>query len=286
MTMATAKHALLLVALLAGSSYGASSSELRGIWTQTERAVQAAAESFIEEDLAAPVIHALRSADALRVPCSSWRLAVETGNIIDWKTVPAHCQLYIRNYMLQGHYNRDSKVVTDEAIAYTSGFKLRGNDAEEEKKKWVWLFDIDETTLSSIPYYATHGFGTKPHNSTSFRNYVLEGTSPVLPETLRLYKTVLSRGIKPVFISTRKEDLRNVTEANLHRAGYSDWFKLLLKPVDYNGTIIVYKTGERKKLQKAGYLIVGSIADQWNDLIGEPEGERLFKLPNPLCYEA
>ncbi|CAN6345519.1 unnamed protein product [Urochloa humidicola] len=284
MAMATVKLALL-VSLLAGISsyYGASSSELRGLWARTERAVQAAAEHFVEEeDLAAPVIHALRSADALGVPCDSWRLAVETGNIIDWKTVPAHCELYIRAYMLDGHYNRDSKVVADEAILYTTSIKLRGNNPE--KKKWVWLFEIDETTISSIPYYATHGFGTKPYNSTSFWHYALEGASPVLTETLRLYNTVLSRGILPVFLTTRKEDMRNVTEANLRRAGYSDWFKLLLKPVDCEDTSIVFKSGERKKLQKEGYLIVGSIADQWSDLIGEAEGERLFKLPNPLYY--
>ncbi|CAN6340879.1 unnamed protein product [Urochloa humidicola] len=169
MAMATTKLALLVV-LLAGISsyYGASSLELRGLWTRTEQAVQAAAECFVEEeDLAALVIHALRpqvvgsaAADLnLDVPCDSWRLAVETGNIIDWKTVPAHCELYIRNYMLLGQYSRDSKVVNDEAIAYTSGFKLRGKDAEEDEKKWVWVFDIDETTLSNLPYYAGHGFG-------------------------------------------------------------------------------------------------------------------------------
>ncbi|CAN6345520.1 unnamed protein product [Urochloa humidicola] len=295
MAMATTKLALL-VALLAGISsyYGASSSELRGLWTRTEQAAQVAAERFVEEeDMAALVIHALRplvgsaATDLnLDVPCDSWRLAVETGNIIGWKTVPAHCELYIRNYMLLGQYSRDSKVVNDEAIAYTSGFKLRGNDAEDEEKKWVWVFDIDETVLSNLPYYAGHGFGTMPTNFTNLKEYLLEGISPSLPETQRLYDAVLSHGIKTVFLSSRREDLRKVTEANLLLRGYSNWFKLLLRPIDFNGTAIVYKSGERKKLQDAGYVIVGSIGSQWSDLIGQAEGERIFKLPNPLYYLA
>ncbi|CAL5096725.1 unnamed protein product [Urochloa decumbens] len=290
MAMATAKLALLVV-LLAATSYGAlSSPELRGLWTRAERAVEAAAELFVEEDLGAPVIHALRplvgSADPdplpLGVPWDSWRLAVETGNIIDWKTVPAHCEQAIVKYLLGDQYGQDSKVVIDEAVLYSSSFKLRGNDADKEKL--VWLFDIDETVLSSLPYYAKHGFGTKPLNFTSLKEYVLQGISPALPETLRLYSALRSSGIKIVFLSSRKEQLRNITEANLRLRGFSDWFKLLLKPDDCEGTAIVYKSGERKKLQDAGYVIVGSIGDQWSDLIGQAEGKRVFKLPNPMYY--
>ncbi|CAL4910004.1 unnamed protein product [Urochloa decumbens] len=289
MAMVTAKLALL-VALLAASSYGAlSSPELRDLWTRTERAVKAAAERFVDEDLTAPVIHPLRprvgsaEPDPIGVPYDSWRLAVETGNIIDWETVPAHWLVDTRKYLIGGQYRQDSKVVVDEAVLYSSSFKLRGSN-DTEKEKWVWLFDIDETVLSSLPYYAKHGFGTKKHNFTSFREYVLEGNSPPLLETRRLYDVVRSIGIKTVFLSTRKEELRNITESNLQNKGFSDWFKLLLKPNDCNGTALVYKSGERKKLQDAGYEIVGSIGDQWSDLIGQAEGKRLFKVPNPIYY--
>jgi predicted secreted acid phosphatase len=38
-------------------------------------------------------------------------------------------------------------------IAYAEGLKLASNGKE------VWVFDIDETSLSNLPYYAKHGFG-------------------------------------------------------------------------------------------------------------------------------
>ena len=56
-------------------------------------------------------------------------------------------------YMLGGHYRRDSRAVVNEAIADAEGLKLSGEGKE------VWVFDVDETTVSNLPYYAKHGFG-------------------------------------------------------------------------------------------------------------------------------
>lgn len=85
------------------------------------------------------------------VSCLSWRLGVETNNIIGWKTVPEECEGYVGNYMLGNQYRKDSKVVTGEAYLYAKTLQVR--------KKDLWIFDIDETTLSNLPYYALHGFG-------------------------------------------------------------------------------------------------------------------------------
>ncbi|AQK84557.1 Stem 28 kDa glycoprotein precursor [Zea mays] len=291
MAMATAKLVLLMV-LVAGSSSGGSAwgplmSRLR---MPTARSPVEVAKERLQEDYvvsaAAPLIHALRpllgsAGDLGRragVPCDSWRLAVETYNKRDWTTVPASCERYVGHYMLGGHYRRDSRVVIDEAIAYAEGLKLGGNGKE------VWVFDIDETSLSNLPYYATHGFGTKLYNATSFNEYVLEGSAPVLPETQRLFKKLVSLGIKPVFLTGRTEDQRAITVTNLRRQGYSGWMTLLLKPVGLKATAIAYKSGERQKLQDAGYVIVGNIGDQWSDILGAPEGARTFKLPDPLYY--
>ncbi|RLN27671.1 hypothetical protein C2845_PM05G26180 [Panicum miliaceum] len=273
--MATARL-VLLVALVAATAWGLPPS------LRTATAAQAV------EQAAAPVavIHALRplvgSGGELGrrggVPCDSWRLAVEAYNKRDWRTVPADCEGYVGHYMLGGHYRQDSRVVVDEAVAYAEGLKLGG------KGKEVWVFDIDETSLSNLPYYATHGFGTKPYNATSFNAYVLEGSAPALPETQRLFRKLIALGIKPVFLTGRTEDQRAITVANLRRQGYSGWDKLLLKPVGLKATAIAYKSGERKKLQDAGYVIVGNIGDQWSDILGAPEGRRTFKLPDPMYY--
>jgi hypothetical protein len=46
----------------------------------------------------------------------------------------------------------------------------------------------------------------------------------------------------------------------------------------------VYKSAERKKLEKKGYTIIGNIGDQWSDLLGANAGNRTFKLPDPMYY--
>ncbi|TVU17103.1 hypothetical protein EJB05_16222, partial [Eragrostis curvula] len=234
----------------------------------------------------APVIHALRPrlgsgrqlSSTAGISCDSWRLAVEAYNKRDWKTVPAECESYVGHYMLGDQYHRDSRVVVDEAVAYAESLKLAGNGKE------VWVFDIDETSLSNLPYYATHGFGSRPYNATSFTEYVLKGNAPALPETLRLFKKLVALGIKPVFLTGRTEDQRAITVQNLFRQGYSGWAKLLLKPLGVKVTSIAYKSGERQKIQDAGYVIVGNIGDQWSDILGAPEGARTFKLPDPMYY--
>lgn len=87
------------------------------------------------------------------VSCLSWRLAVETHNIIGWTTVPKECEGYVGHYMLGQQYREDSKVVANEAIAYAQSLNITGGGKD------VWVFDVDETTLSNLPYYAEHGFG-------------------------------------------------------------------------------------------------------------------------------
>ncbi|KAK1553767.1 hypothetical protein Q3G72_003407 [Acer saccharum] len=214
------------------------------------------------------------------VSCSSWRLAVETNNIIGWTIVPEECVNYVGHYMLGQHYRNDSKVVTDAALDHAKSMNLTGDGKD------IWVFDVDETTLSNLPYYASNGFGSTPYNSTAFNAWVLEGKAPALPESLKLYKSLLSLGIKVVFLTGRPEDQRNVTVANLKEVGYHTWEKLILKNSTYysGSTAVVYKSKERKKLEENGYRIIGNIGDQWSDLLGTNTGNRTFKLPDPMYY--
>jgi len=87
------------------------------------------------------------------VSCASWRVAVEARNIINWKTVPQECEEYVGNYMLGDQYRADSKFVNREGFFYARTLNLKKDGRD------IWVFDIDETTLSNLPYYATHGFG-------------------------------------------------------------------------------------------------------------------------------
>lgn len=82
------------------------------------------------------------------VNCQSWRLAVETNNIVGWKLVPEACEEYIGNYMLGKQYREDCNAVAAAAYQYAKNLTLVGDGKD------VWVFDIDETTLSNLPYYA------------------------------------------------------------------------------------------------------------------------------------
>ncbi|KAE8787177.1 Stem 28 kDa glycoprotein [Hordeum vulgare] len=270
--MARTTTLLLVAAALLAASCSA--------WEVNIRMPTSAAD--VDEAVVAPLIHALRpllgSGKHAGVACDSWVLGVEAHNVRDWKTVPASCEGYVGHYMLGSHFRRDSKVVIDQALAYVDSLKLAGNGKE------VWVFDIDETTLSNLPYYAKHGFGATPFNATSFNAYVLQGSAPALPETKRLYNKLRSIGVKPVFLTGRTEDQRAITVTNLRRQGISGWMNLLLKQPGFKGSAVTYKSGERQKLQDAGYVIVGNIGDQWSDILGAPEGARTFKLPDPMYY--
>ncbi|KAL2338017.1 hypothetical protein Fmac_012463 [Flemingia macrophylla] len=212
--------------------------------------------------------------------CPSWRVAVEAHNYINWKTVPSECANYVASYIEGDQYDSDSKLVNQQAYFYAKSLKRTMND--------VWIFNIDGTALSNVPYYAKHGYGVKPYNATAYDAWVRKGDAPALRQTLKNYHNLLGLDFKIVFLTGRTIDKKAVTEANLKEAGFHTWEKLILKdPVVYNGqSSVAYKTAERKKLEKEGYRIVGNIGDQWSDITGKFPGFRTFKLPNPMYFIA
>lgn len=50
-------------------------------------------------------------------------------------------------------YASDSGVVANYSLAFGQAVKLGGDGKD------AWVFDIDETLLSNLPYYEAHGFG-------------------------------------------------------------------------------------------------------------------------------
>ncbi|RZS26535.1 hypothetical protein BHM03_00059893 [Ensete ventricosum] len=85
--------------------------------------------------------------------CDSWRFSVETNNARFWRTVPFRCREFVHEYMSGARYASDTDIVVDESLAFARSVQIAddGNDA--------WIFDVDETLLSNVPYYAINGFG-------------------------------------------------------------------------------------------------------------------------------
>lgn len=216
--------------------------------------------------------------------CYSWRFNVEVNNLRDWTLVPDACEAYVADYMTGPAYLDDSRGALLQAITFAH-LVVNSSSSSSAFSYNAWVFDIDETSLSNVPYYAHHHFGAEAYNDTLFQAWVEEGSAPALPATLLLFNKLVDLGFSVFFLTGRNEEHRNVTIANLISAGYSGWEGLILRQSEDQGVAAaLYKSGKRKALEDLGYTIVGNVGDQWSDLTGYSVGSRVFKLPNPMYY--
>ncbi|GAV85915.1 Acid_phosphat_B domain-containing protein [Cephalotus follicularis] len=225
------------------------------------------------------VDHKIRIDDNLY--CDSWRFSVETNDAGLWQKIPSRCQMFVQDYMEGARYRSDLESVASFSLAFAKTIKI-GPDGKD-----AWIFDIDETLLSNLPYYQLHGFGSETFDEASFNQWVDLAVAPALPASLNLYNQLKLLGFKVVLLTGRSEAQRNVTGKNLLYAGYRDWERLFLRGLSDKGKpATVYKSEKRQELVNKGYRIHGSSGDQWSDLMGFAIAERSFKLPNPMYYIA
>lgn len=86
--------------------------------------------------------------------CESWRMNVELHNIREFEVVPEECADYIGKYMNSVQYKVDSERAIEECTVFLStscSLKRDGRDA--------WIFDVDDTLLSTVPYFKKHRSG-------------------------------------------------------------------------------------------------------------------------------
>ncbi|CAI9091983.1 OLC1v1027107C1 [Oldenlandia corymbosa var. corymbosa] len=217
--------------------------------------------------------------EELRLCCTSWRFAAETNNLSPWRTIPPECAGYVEEYMTGRGYRYDLERVSKEARVFANSVKL-GDDGRD-----IWIFDVDETLLSNLPYYALRGYGLEVFNPAEFDKWVEEGSAPAISSSLELYGEVLKLGFKVFFLSGRGERHRNVTVDNLIKVGFKYWDKLILRSSeDGEKHATEYKSEKRDEMVKEGYRIVANSGDQWSDLLGSSVAIRSFKLPNPMYY--
>lgn len=91
--------------------------------------------------------------DDVRLWCESWRFAGEANNLGPWTTVPVECVSYVKTYMTGKRYAFDLEMVSREASRFARSIQMRTDGMD------AWVFDIDETLLSNLPYYAEHKYG-------------------------------------------------------------------------------------------------------------------------------
>jgi len=96
----------------------------------------------------------------------------------------------------------------------------------------------------------------EPYNATTSDEWVEVGEAPALPESLKLYKKLLSLGIKIVFLTGRPLNQKAVTVTNLKIAGYHKWEKLILKSVFFTTNLLCFISKLRFIIQF--YVIYGN----------------------------
>ncbi|KAL8233723.1 hypothetical protein R6Q59_019823 [Mikania micrantha] len=217
--------------------------------------------------------------EEVRLRCTSWRVAVETNNLSPWKTIPEDCVDYVKEYVLGRSYAIDLETVSNEALKFAATVELKGDGMD------AWIFDIDETLLSNLPYYAQHHYGLEIFDNILFDKWVLEGAAQAIEPSLKLYKEVQKLGFKIFLLTGRTENKRKITTNNLIMAGFEDWDRLILRgKEDHGKTTVEFKSDKRKELMEEGFRIVGNLGDQWSDLTGSYLSMRSFKLANPMYF--
>ncbi|KAM0872145.1 hypothetical protein ACQ4PT_038910 [Festuca glaucescens] len=266
-----ALFALVLLAV-AGAAAGA----------EAERA----SEEAIQQVLPRPLVIELpteercgeRADEDAELRCASWRLAGEANNLAPWTALPEECVGHVRRYLTGPAYRSDLELVAREASAYARAAARAGETD-------AWVFDVDETLLSNLPYYAQHGYGLELFDHLEFDKWVERGEAPAIPSSLSLYKEVRELGFKTFLLTGRSEGHEGVTVDNLNKEGFHEWDKLILRaPADRKKTATAYKSDKRKEMEAEGYKILGNSGDQWSDLLGYSMSARSFKLPNPMYY--
>ncbi|KAF8721131.1 hypothetical protein HU200_023551 [Digitaria exilis] len=215
--------------------------------------------------------------------CLSWRVMVEANNARGWRTVPAQCVGYVKGYMTRGQYLRDLAGVMEQASNYVD--QITADEDANADGLDAWVFDIDDTCLSNLPYYETKqfGYGTA---AASLVAWASKEACPGIPPVLALFTALLDKGFKVFLLSGRDEEtLGPCTAGNLDAEGFSGYERLIMRSPEYRGqSSSVFKSAMRKQLVDEGYRIRGNVGDQWSDLQGDCVGDRVFKIPNPMYF--
>ncbi|XVF49083.1 hypothetical protein PTKIN_Ptkin03bG0240000 [Pterospermum kingtungense] len=197
---------LLLISILISSSAAVSSSSFEPL-IQLPTTVTIDRKSRVDDDLY----------------CSSWHLSVETNNAGSWSQIPSRCVSFVQDYMTGQRYVSDCEVVANYSVGFASSVEIKADGKD------AWIFDVDETLLSNLPYYQAHGFGSEAFDENSFDQWVDLAKAPAIPASLKLYNELKRMGFKIFVLTGRSENQRNVTGKNLMFAGYTGWERLLLR---------------------------------------------------------
>jgi predicted secreted acid phosphatase len=177
----------------------------------------------------------------------------------------------VQHYYESGKFDEELNKVIEKA--------KKEFDKVEFKNNSVVIFDVDETAIDNYELAKEMGFGYVYEMN---KKWNAEMKSPAIKQVKELYKFLLSRGAKIIFLTGRNFPEYEVTYKNLVRDGYIEFDTLITQIGDEKKMKNKeFKSSKRVWLTEQGYDIVGTVGDQWGDLEGEYHGIQV-KIPNYL----
>jgi len=174
----------------------------------------------------------------------------------------------VKDYYISYQYKEELDSIVADAIRQVKQIPITPNSA--------FVFDVDETALSNLEYELKYDFGFIPEE---WDKWVMSERAPAIKQVKMFYDTLLSLGVKVIFITGRSEKQYTATLNNLKKAGYANFDTLICRSKDEVGlSAREYKTNKRRELTQKGYRIIGTIGDQWSDLDG---GYTIIKVKLP-----
>ncbi|KAE8785370.1 Acid phosphatase 1 [Hordeum vulgare] len=124
------------------------------------------------------------------------------GRPTTWRRV-RDCVLHVRAYLTGHAYRSDLDLVAREASAYARA-AATGDAAAADATQAAWVFDVDGTLLSNLPYYVQHGYGLELFDHREFDRWVETGEAPAIPSSLRQYREVRDLGFNTFLLTGRR----------------------------------------------------------------------------------
>ncbi|KAI5021741.1 hypothetical protein ZWY2020_058471 [Hordeum vulgare] len=134
--------------------------------------------------------------EAVELRCTSWRTAGE-ANIL------APCQGLCAARSCRPPATLHARPTWSLEASQTPR-AATGDAATADAMQAAWVFDVDGTLLSNLPYYAQHGYGLELFDHREFDRWVETGEAPAIPSSLRQYREVRDLGFKTFLLTGRR----------------------------------------------------------------------------------
>ncbi|KAG8644962.1 uncharacterized protein At2g39920 [Manihot esculenta] len=207
--------------------------------------------------------------------CKIFALHAEFNNL-GLEDFPSICRSLAIEHIKGGQYERELNSTMQLVEKYFDSFVPLDDGLD------VVLMDIDDI-LPSNPQYdhplmnRLNQYGCK---------YCFEEAKHLKEMIfLRLYTELQAKGWSFILLSRKPETLQNATIEHLISAGYRNWYSVIMRlNDDMEMDSREYILRRRMIMQKKGFRVSGVISSQMDVFTGPFSGQRIFKLPNPMCY--